>query len=242
MNSSRQSQFTSNLSFPYTKSIIGNVNGAQIVNVTPIQIKQCSDQIRTISSLSTNVHDVLNVDMKPSSPSFVGQPPVLQPIITHQSVEKTTPITTVSTSITPSLISSSTPVATKTKVTCANLSNLQTATIAGFQTIVIKQEPGLRTCNGVSTIPLLSIEERLPTGNQTSISSGPVVARLLHGSQYLSFSNIVASSPGSSTSKPITGTVQNFRVQGGNICQQVLSTSAIKVMHSSPVSAMSDSR
>ncbi|KAG8183464.1 hypothetical protein JTE90_002846 [Oedothorax gibbosus] len=241
INTTRQSQFP-NLSFPYTKSIIGNVNGAQIVNVTPIQIRPCSDQIRNMTNISSNVHDVLNVDMKPSSPSFVGQPPVLQPIITHHSVEKKTPVTTVSTSVTPSIISTSTPVATKTKVTCANLSNLQAATISGFQTIVIKQEPGLRTCNGVSTIPLLSIEERLPSGNQTSIGSGPVVARLLHGSQYLSFGNLVASSPSSSTAKQIPGSVQNFRVQGGNICQQVLSTSTIKVMHSAPVSGISDPR
>ncbi|GFU28334.1 nuclear factor related to kappa-B-binding protein [Nephila pilipes] len=238
---SRQSTVAPTLTFPCTKNIFGNLNATQIVSVTPVQIKPCAaDQIRAIGNLSSHVHDVLNVDMKPSSPSFVGQPPVLQPILTHQNVEKANSHSTITTSVAPTLISSIAPSVTKTKVNCANLSGL--STLAGFQTIVIKQDPGLRTCNGVSAIPVLSIEERPPSTNPSAINSTPVVARLLHGSQYLSFSNIVPSSNSCSSSKPITGTVQNFRVQGGNLCPQVLSTSTIKVVHSTPVSAITDSR
>ncbi|GIX89407.1 nuclear factor related to kappa-B-binding protein [Caerostris extrusa] len=238
---SRQSAFTQSLSFPCTKNILGNLNATQIVSVTPIQIKPCTaDQFRTISCISSHVHDVLNVDMKPSSPSFVGQPPVLQPILTHQNIEKASAHSTITTSVSPSLISSISNSAAKTaKVNCANL---QTTAIAGFQTIVIKQEPGIRTCGGLSTIPLLSIEERIPSTNPSAVNSGPVLARLLHGSQYLSFSNIVANPPSCPVTKPITGTVQNFRVQGTNLCQQVLSTSTIKVVHSAPVSAITETR
>uniref|UniRef100_A0A2L2YQN5 Nuclear factor related to kappa-B-binding protein n=1 Tax=Parasteatoda tepidariorum TaxID=114398 RepID=A0A2L2YQN5_PARTP len=214
---------TSTYSFATAKNAIGNITATQIVSVTPIQIKS-TDQIKP--NISTQVHDVLNVDMKPSSPSFVGQPPVLQPVISHQISDKTNPV--IPTSTTPTLIT--TPIITKAKANC-----LQANALAGFQTIVIKQEPGLRPCG---TIPLLSIEENMPSSN----SSGPVVARLVHGSQYLSFSNILASSNACSSNKPLAGTVQNFRVHGGNICQQVLSTSTIKVMHSAPVSAIADTR
>ncbi|XP_035218985.1 nuclear factor related to kappa-B-binding protein-like [Stegodyphus dumicola] len=238
ISSSRQSSLGSALSLSNTKNVVGSLSASQIVSVTPVHIK--SEQVRAVGNLSSHVHDVLNVDLKPSSPSFVGQPPVLQPILSHQSIETANSLSTITTSISPALISSNS--VTKAKVNCASLSGLQSSAITGFQTIVIKQEPGIRSCNGVSTIPLLSIEERLPSTNPSAINSGPVVARLVHGSQYLSFSNIVASSTTCSTSKPITGAVQNFRVQGGNICQQVLSTSTIKVMHTTPVSTITDSR
>ncbi|GFS69885.1 nuclear factor related to kappa-B-binding protein [Trichonephila clavipes] len=238
---SRQSTVAPTLTFPCAKNIFGNLNATQIVSVTPVQIKPCpADQIRTIGNLSSHIHDILNVDMKPSSPSFVGQPPVLQPILTHQNVENANSHSTITTSVTPTLISTIAPSVTKTKVNCTNLSGL--STLSGFQTIVIKQDPGIRTCNGVSAIPVLSIEERPPSTNSSAINTAPVVARLLNGSQYLSFSNIVPSSNSCSSSKPIAGTVQNFRVQGGNLCPQVLSTSTIKVVHSAPVSAITDSR
>ncbi|GFY56655.1 nuclear factor related to kappa-B-binding protein [Trichonephila inaurata madagascariensis] len=237
----RQSTIAPTLTFPCAKNIFGNLNATQIVSVTPVQIKPCpTDQIRAIGNLSSHVHDILNVDMKPSSPSFVGQPPVLQPILTHQNVENANSHSTITTSVTPTLISSIAPSVTQTKVNCANLSGL--STLSGFQTIVIKQDPGIRTCNGVSAIPVLSIEERPPSTNPSTINTAPVVARLLNGSQYLSFSNIVPSSNSCSSSNPIAGTVQNFRVQGGNLCPQVLSTSTIKVVHSAPVSAITDSR
>ncbi|KAF8785193.1 nuclear factor related to kappa-B-binding protein-like [Argiope bruennichi] len=242
---SRQSSFAPSITFPCAKSILGSLSATQIVSVTPVQIKPCpAEQLRALGNISTHVHDVLNVDLKPSSPSFVGQPPVLHPILTHQNIEKLNPQNTITTSVTPTLISSIAPSVTKTtKVNCTNLTGLQTTAIAGFQTIVIKQEPGIRTCNGISTIPLLSIEERLPSSNPSALNSAPVVARLLHGSQYLSFSNIVATSNTCSPTKPITGAVQNFRVQGGNLCQQVLTTSTIKVVHTTPVvSAITDSR
>ncbi|KFM58694.1 Nuclear factor related to kappa-B-binding protein, partial [Stegodyphus mimosarum] len=240
VSSSRQSSLGSALSLSNAKNVVGSLSASQIVSVTPVHIK--SEQVRAVGNLSSHVHDVLNVDLKPSSPSFVGQPPVLQPILSHQSIETANSLSTITTSISPALISSNSASVTKAKVNCASLSGLQSSAITGFQTIVIKQEPGIRSCNGVSTIPLLSIEERLPSTNPSAINSGPVVARLVHGSQYLSFSNIVASSTTCSTSKPITGAVQNFRVQGGNICQQVLSTSTIKVMHTTPVSTITDSR
>lgn len=223
------------------KSSIGNTAAKQIVNVTPIHLKQIKTEPGLpVNVTSSHVHDMLNVDMKPSSPSFVGQPPVLQPILSHPKIEVSNCHGNVTTSISPPLMSTTTPI-TKAKVNCASLSGIPGA-IAGFQTIVIKQEPGLRPCNGVSTIPLLSIEERLPSTNPSGMTSGPVVARLVHGSQYLSFCNIAASSTTCSSAKPITAAVQNFRVQGGNICQQVLSASTIKVINSTPVSAITDAR
>lgn len=240
INNSRQPTLASALQLANAKSTVGNVTATQIVSVTPVQLKPVkTDPGLSVNPAPSQVHDVLNVDMKPSSPSFVGQPPVLQPILSHN-VEVSNSHTSV-TSTAPPMISTTAASIAKTKVNCANLPGLPGA-IAGFQTIVIKQEPGLRPCNGVSTIPLLSIEERLPSTNPSAINPGPVVARLVHGSQYLSFCNIAANSTTSSATKPITAAVQNFRVQGGNICQQVLSTSTIKVINSTPVSAITDTR
>ncbi|XP_054719703.1 nuclear factor related to kappa-B-binding protein-like [Uloborus diversus] len=240
VGNSHQTSLGGNLPLSNAKNMLGKPT--QIVSVTPVSLKSCSsDQGRTVISVPSHTHETLNVDMKPSSPSFVGQPPVLQPIL-NQLADKSSSVSSMSTNVTPSVMSSSSSAVTKAKVTCTSIAGLPSTAIAGFQTIVIKQEPGLRTCSGVPTIPVLSIEERLPCNNQSSLNSGPVVARLVHGSQYLSFSNLVAGSTSCSPSKPLTGTVQNFRVQGGNICQQVLSTSTIKVMHSSPVSTITDAR
>lgn len=241
INNSRQSNLASALQLGNTKNTINNVAATQIVSVTPVHLKQCKTEPGLpVNAPPSQVHDVLNVDMKPSSPSFVGQPPVLQPILNHTNVEVSNSHTNV-TSATPPLISTTAAPIAKTKVNCTNLPSLP-GTIAGFQTIVIKQDPGMRPCNSVSTIPLLSIEERLPSTNSSALAPGPVVARLVHGSQYLSFCNIAANSTTSSATKPITAAVQNFRVQGGNICPQVLSTSTIKVINSTPVSAIADTR
>lgn len=241
INNSRQRTSASALHLANAKSTVGNVTGTQIVSVTPVHLKPLkTDTDLSVNATPSQVPDVLNVDMKSSSPSFVGQPPVLQPILSHTNVEVSNSQTRV-TSTTPPLISNTAASIAKTKVNCANLPSLPGA-IAGFQTIVIKQDSGLRPCNTVSTIPLPSIEDRLLSTNPSAINPGPVVARLVHGSQYLSFCNIAANSTTSSATKPIAAAVQNFRVQGGNICQQVLSTSTIKEINSTPVSAITDTR
>lgn len=241
-NHSRPPSQGSVQSLPSPKTVIANVNAAQFVNVGSLQVSTAPvEQSLPSSSVPSRIHGVLSVDMKPSSPSFVGQPPVLQPVLSHQSVESTSaPLACITTAAAPSLITSVPTTATKASNTTFTTQNLPNSkTVQGFQTIVIKQEPGSRTASGLSSLPLLSVEEITST-DSSSLGGSPVVARLVHGSQLLSLSNIVAGAAPNATVKPGTAALQNFKIHGGNFNQQMLPSSTINLLPAAQIAGASD--
>lgn len=226
-NGGNNSRPPSQCSLPSPKTVIANVNAAQFVGVTQLQSGGGEQSIPSPSNSPTPPPGSIGIDMKPSSPAFVGQPPVLQPVLSQAGGVINPSLTT---TMSPALAKAVSNIASK-RTSCSSSSQVQ-----GFQTIVIKQDPSGKPGTSIATLPILATAS---AAKSSAMGSKPVMARVVAGTQVVSLSNLVARTTAQAVAKQgsqSSGTA-TFRIQSGNFVQPVGATGTLGVLQASQLAA-----
>ncbi|XP_076343451.1 uncharacterized protein LOC143243692 [Tachypleus tridentatus] len=227
-SNSRPPSQGSSQSLPSPKTVIANVNAAQFMGVTQLQsVVSTGDQpLSSPLTSSTPPSGLTTMDMKPSSPAFVGQPPVLQPVFNQNlpgMVNLTFPTAARGTA---------TAGSRRTSGTSATHSVPTSSTLQNLQTIVVKQEAGGKSNSSVATLPILATGTAASTMRSVANVSKPMVARLVSGSQMVSLGSLVPASAGLVTSQPgmAPAGASTIHIQGNSFVRPVGAAAQLNVL------------
>ncbi|XP_022236106.1 mucin-5AC-like [Limulus polyphemus] len=223
-SNSRPPSQGSSQSLPSPKTVIANVNAAQFMGVTQLQSVVSTGDQPSSSPLtsSTPPSGLTTMDMKPSSPAFVGQPPVLQPVF-NQGL--------------PGMVNLTFPTAARGTATAGSRRTSGTSaptssTLQNLQTIVVKQEAGGKPKSSVATLPILATGTAASTMRSVGNVSKPMVARLVSGSQMVSLGSLVPASAGLVTSQPgmAPAGASTIHIQGNSFVRPLGAATQLNVL------------